>query len=76
MLKVKAKLVLRDGEQLHESVIIDIPKEYVNKKYEWKISGNQRVKIVEIADEGQICKVRVYDKCRWITYFYKCILYP
>ena len=31
MLKVKAKLVLRDGEQLHESVIIDIPKEYVNR---------------------------------------------
>ena len=31
LLKVKAKLALKDGEQLHEDVLIDVPKEYVNR---------------------------------------------
>lgn len=31
MLKVRARLMLKDVEQLHEDVIIDVPKEYVNR---------------------------------------------
>jgi len=38
-----------------------IPKEYYDDKKEWKVTGNNRVKITEILDEGQICKVRIYD---------------
>lgn len=38
-----------------------IPREYCDDKKEWKVTGNDRVKITEILDEGQICKVRIYD---------------
>lgn len=37
-----------------------IPQEYVHKTKEWKVTGNNRVRITEILDDGQMCKVRVY----------------
>ena len=37
-----------------------IPKEYYKDNIEWKVTGNPRVVITDIVDEGQMCKVRVY----------------
>lgn len=34
---------------------------YYNKKYEWQVTGNERVRIAEIMDDGRMCKVRVYQ---------------
>ena len=38
-----------------------IPKEDYDKDLEWKVTGNPRVKITDILDDGQMCKVRIYD---------------
>lgn len=37
-----------------------IPKEYYKENLEWKVTGNPRVVITDIVDEGQMCKVRIY----------------
>ena len=52
------------GEEIVEQDTIVgyfIPKEYFDENKEWKVTGNSRVKITEILDDGQICKVRIYD---------------
>ncbi len=52
------------GEEIVEqdtTVGYFIPKEYVDEHAEWKVTGNPRVKITDVADDGQICKVRIYD---------------
>lgn len=38
-----------------------IPKEYYDEQKEWRVTGNPKVKITDILDDGQICKVRIYD---------------
>ena len=37
-----------------------IPQEFINKKYKWEVFGNDRVKLVEVLNDGQMCRVRVY----------------
>lgn len=38
-----------------------IPKDYLNNKYEWKILDNPRVEIIEVMNNGNMCKVKVHD---------------
>ena len=38
-----------------------IPKSYLKKKYEWKVTGNPRVRILEVLNNGNMCKVKVFD---------------
>jgi len=38
-----------------------IPKEYLKNKFSWKILGNPRVELVEVMNNGNMCKVRVHD---------------
>ena len=38
-----------------------IPKSYLKKKYEWKVTGNPRVRILEILNNGNMCKIKVFD---------------
>lgn len=38
-----------------------IPKEYLNDTCEWEVIGNPRVKITDIMNNGNMCKVRIYD---------------
>lgn len=38
-----------------------IPKEYLKPRYEWTVEGNPRVKLVEVMNNGNMCKVRVYE---------------
>lgn len=38
-----------------------IPKTYLQSSYSWSVSGNPRVEIVEIMNNGNMCKVRVHD---------------
>ena len=38
-----------------------IPEEYLKKSWEWEVSGNPRVKLVETLNDGNMCKVKVYD---------------
>ena len=37
-----------------------IPEAYVNADSTWRVAGNDRVKIVNVLDEGKMCKVRIY----------------
>ena len=37
-----------------------IPEAYFDKDATWRIAGNDRVKIVNILDNGKMCKVRIY----------------
>lgn len=37
-----------------------IPREYMKSKYKWTIEGNDRVRIVEVMNNGNMCKVRVH----------------
>ena len=34
---------------------------YYNKKKNWEVTGNERVRIAEIMDDGRMCKVRIYQ---------------
>ena len=38
-----------------------ISKNYVNPKYKWEVLGNDRVELVEVLDNGLICRVRIHD---------------
>lgn len=38
-----------------------IPAEYYDKNSTWTVTGNDRVFVTEILDEGQMCRVRIYD---------------
>jgi len=38
-----------------------IPKSYLKKKYEWKVTGNPRVQILEVLNNGNMCKVKIFD---------------
>ena len=38
-----------------------IPKEYLKDKYKWEVLGNPRVKLTEVMNNGNMCKVQVYD---------------
>ena len=38
-----------------------IPKEYLNSDYSWEVLNNPRVQIVEVMNDGNMCKVRVHD---------------
>ena len=38
-----------------------IPKEYLKDKDEWSITGNPRVELIEVMNNGNMCKVRVHD---------------
>ena len=38
-----------------------INKEYFKNNLEWSVEGNDRVAIIEVLDNGYMCKVRVYD---------------
>ena len=38
-----------------------IPKEYLKKKYKWEVLNNPRVELVEVMNNGNMCKVRVHD---------------
>jgi len=38
-----------------------IPKSYLKKKYEWKVTGNPRVRILEVLNNGNMCKIKVFD---------------
>ena len=38
-----------------------IPKEYLKKKYQWEVLGNPRVELVEVMNNGNMCKVRIHD---------------
>ena len=38
-----------------------IAKEYLNDNYSWEIVDNPRVEIVEVMNNGNICKVRIHD---------------
>ena len=37
-----------------------IPKEYLKTKYNWEILGNPRVELLEVLNNGNMCKVRVH----------------
>ena len=37
-----------------------IPKQYLKKKWKWEIVGNPRVKILEVMNNGNMCKVQIY----------------
>lgn len=37
-----------------------IPEEYQKSKFEWSVSGNDRVKLVQTMDDGRVGKVRIY----------------
>ncbi len=39
----------------------EIEPRYYDPKAEWKVSGNNRVKIDRIIDNGRMCEVRIYD---------------
>ena len=38
-----------------------IPKTYLKKNTEWKVSGNPRVRIIDVLNDGNMCKVKVFD---------------
>lgn len=38
-----------------------IPKSYLKKNKEWKITGNPRVRILEVLNNGNMCKVKIFD---------------
>ena len=38
-----------------------IPKAYVKNKYQWKVTGNPRVRILETLNDGNMCKVKIFD---------------
>ena len=38
-----------------------IPKEYLTKTDKWEVLGNPRVELVEVMNNGNMCKVRVHD---------------
>lgn len=38
-----------------------IPKDYLKKTAQWEIIGNSRVELVEVMNNGNMCKVRVHD---------------
>lgn len=38
-----------------------IPKEYLKKKYQWEVLNNPRVELLEVMNNGNMCKVRVHD---------------
>ena len=38
-----------------------IPKDYLKKTAQWEIIGNPRVELVEVMNNGNMCKVRVHD---------------
>ena len=38
-----------------------ISKEYLNDNYSWEVVDNPRVEIVEVMNNGNICKVRIHD---------------
>lgn len=38
-----------------------IPKAYVKNSAEWSVTGNPRVDIVEVMNNGNMCKVRIHD---------------
>jgi hypothetical protein len=38
-----------------------IPKEYLNSDYSWEVLDNPRVQIIEIMNNGNMCKVRIHD---------------
>lgn len=38
-----------------------IPDTYIKSKYNWEIIGNPRVRILEVLNNGNICKVKIYS---------------
>lgn len=38
-----------------------VPKEYLKNTYEWSVTGNPRVELIEVMNNGNMCKVRIHD---------------
>lgn len=38
-----------------------IPKSYLQNSLSWSVSGNPRVEIVEVMNDGNMCKVKIHD---------------
>lgn len=38
-----------------------IPKDYLKKTAKWEVLGNPRVELVEVMNNGNMCKVRIHD---------------
>ncbi len=38
-----------------------IPKAYIRKNLEWKVNGNPRVRIIDVLNDGNMCKVKVFS---------------
>lgn len=55
-------IIVGDNIVAQDSIVgYYLPKEYLKPSQEWSIEGNDRVKIVETMNNGNICKVRIYD---------------
>lgn len=38
-----------------------IPKSYLKKNKEWKITGNPRVRLIDVLNNGNMCKVKIFS---------------
>lgn len=55
-------VIVGDNVVAQDSIVgYYLPKEYLKPSQEWSVEGNDRVKIVETMNNGNICKVRIYD---------------